>query len=174
MSRALISQKTAISLENLMGLFFTLNRLLDRAQAQLSVKFVMPKTSNIVHIHWSHIMPLVADKISDYCDDRNYAVNYPATTQDYTNYNNLMEMFTKILDYMIEIEGTVAECVDLAEEENDIMTKHFLEKFLVKEVKPYTKMALAFVDYIERNGDTPKDHMDMDDRINKFLGIEGD
>ena len=37
---------------------------------------------------------------------------------------------------------------------------------------PYTKMMLGFVDYIEQNGYTPKDNMDMDARINKFMEIE--
>lgn len=166
-----ISDRVAIALENLMGMFFQANRILDRMASQLSVKFVMPNTSEIVHKKFAHIMPLVGDKISEYCDDRNYAVSYPTTTKDYTEYNNLMEMFNKILDYMVDIESATIECAELAKQENDLMTKHFLERFLYDEVRPYTKMAQSFVDYIERNGDEPIRHMSMDARINKFLGI---
>jgi ferritin len=172
MAGMLISEKTAIALENLMGMFFQANRILDRMSSQLSVKFVMPNTSEIVHKQFAHVMPLIGDKISEYCDDRNYAVSYPETTRDYTEYNNLSDMFNKILDYMIDIEGTVIECVDIAEDENDLMTKHFLEKFLYEEVRPYTKLAQNFVDYVQKNGDEPIRHMSMDSRINRFLGIE--
>ena len=162
------------SLENLMGMFFQMNRILDRCSSVLSVQFVMPKTTEIVHKQWSHKMPLVGDIISDYCDDRNYAVGYPETTKDFTEYKSLKEMFEKILDYMLDIESTTSECIDLAIQESDWMTKAFLEKFMLEEIKPYTKMAHNFVDYIEKNGDEPVRHISMDARINKFLGIESE
>jgi len=170
MSELLISEKTSKALENLMGMFFQMNRILDRAQSQLSVKFVMPNTSRIVHIKWSHAMPLVADKIADYCDERNYAVSYPATTADYTDYSNLTEIFDRALDYMCDIESATKECIDIAREDGDEMTEYFLKEFLYDEIRPYTKLALNFVDYVRMNGDEPYRHMSMDSRIDKFLG----
>lgn len=168
---SLISDKMETTLENIMGMFFQANRLLDRCSSVLSVKFVMPNTTKIVHKKWSHLMPLIADKISDYCDDRNYAVKYPITTADNTDYESLTDMFNRILNYMVEIEDSIIEAVEIAKDENDIMTKHFLEEFLYEEVRPYTKLAQNFVDYIEKNGDEPEKHMSMDARIEKFLGF---
>jgi ferritin len=72
---------------------------------------------------------------------------------------------------MIDIEATTSECIDLAEEEDDKMTKYFLEKFLYEQVRNYTKLALNFVDYVEKNGDEPVRHLSMDARINKFLNM---
>ncbi len=174
MAGMLISEKVALALENLMGMFFQANRILDRMSSQLSVKFVMPNTTNIIHKKFAHIMPLIGDKISDYCDDRNYAVSYPETTKDSTEYKNLTEMFNRILDYMIDIEGSVIECIDIAQNESDMMTKYFLEKFLYEEVRPYTKLSQSLVDYVEKNGDEPIRHMNMDARIEKFLGINSE
>ena len=171
MANMLISDKMAVALENLMGMFFQANRMLDRMSSQLSVKFVMPNTTEIFHKQWAHQMPLIGDLISDYCDDRNYAVSYPETTKDYTEYQNLTELCNKILDYMIDIEATTSECIDLAEEDDDKMTKYFLEKFLYEQVRNYTKLALNFVDYVEKNGDEPVRHLSMDARINKFLNM---
>lgn len=171
MAKMLISQDMAISLENLMGMFFQMNRLLDRAKSQLAIKFVMPNTTKIVHIHWSHQMPLVGDIISDYCEDRNYGVNYPETTGDYSDYNNLTEMFNKIFEYMLSIETETKKNINLAIEEGDDNTEIFLKNFLNNEIRKWTKLAQNFVDYIEQNGDDSSRHMSMDARINKFLGI---
>jgi ferritin len=168
----LISEKTAQSLEKLMGMFFQANRIMDRMSTQLSIKFVMPNTSQIVHKQWAHKAPLTADLISDYCDERNYPVSYPTTVADYTEYSNLLEMFNKLLDFFIDIEGQAIECYDIAQEEHDIMTKYFVEKFLYENVKEYTKFAQNMVDYVEKNGDEPIRHMSMDARIGKFLGVE--
>lgn len=167
----LISQRMAEELEQLGGLCFIGNRIADRCQSQLKVKFVMPRTADIVHLEFAHKMPLIADVIADYCDDRNYDVNYPETPKDYSNYNSTKEIFDKLLAYMIDLETQTSLIIDIADEEHDYVTRKFLNDFLM-DLVPYTKMMLSFVDYIEQNGYTPKDNMDMDARINKFMGIE--
>ena len=172
MASLLISENMGQALDILLGRFFQANRILDRISAELSVKFVMPNTSNIVHKFWAHEMPLIADLISEYCDSRNYASNYPETTKDYSQYENLTEIFNKALDFMLEIEDETMNCISLAMDEKDYMTKAFLEKFLLEKINPFTKLAQNFVDYVEKNGDEPSKHMSIDARINRFLGID--
>lgn len=164
----LLSDRMAMELENLMGMCFVGNRIADRAQSQLKVKFVMPITGDIVHLQFAHKMPLVADQIADYCDSRNYAVNYPATPKDYTDYSNTKEVFDKLLEYMLDLEKQTGNVMELALAERDKMTYKFLNDFLMG-LNEYTKMMLSFVDYIETNGYTPKDNRMMDYSIKKFL-----
>lgn len=158
-------------LEEIMGMCFIGNRIADRVQSVIRIDFVMPNTADIVHLHFAHAMPLVADEVSDYAFDRNYAINYPATPKDYSHYTGLKEAFSKLLMFMRDLERITSEGIDLAIAEDDKTTKVFLDKFLRKLV-PYTAMFLDLCDYVDMNGDTPKDHMDMDARVNKFLHIK--
>lgn len=169
----LLSDRMCEKLEELMGFCFIGNRIADRAQSVLKVDYVMPRTGDILHLHYAHEMPLLADVIADYCDDRNYAVNYPLTPKDYTRYSNIKEIFDKILEYSIDLEKLAIQTIELAVEEKDTTTAKFLDNFL-RSLIPYTKMALAFVDYVSQNGYTPKDNMLMDLSINHYMGIEAE
>ena len=125
----LISESLIKELESLIGLCFVGNRIMDRIKSVLSVKFVMQNTANYIHLNMAHKMPLLADKIGDYLEDRNHDENYPITMADYTNYENSSECFNRILEYFIDLEKAVSEVIDKSIEENDKMTKKFLNNF---------------------------------------------
>lgn len=86
-------------------------------------------------------------------------------------YDNLTSMFASLLDFMVALEKEVGKVIDLAIAEDDKQTLKYLDKFIRKLV-PFTEMALGFVDYVEMNGDTPVQWMQMDSHINKFFGIK--
>lgn len=167
----LISDEIKAGLNNISGLLFIGNAIADNAVYQLSVKFVMPNTTEIVHLKFAHELPLLADKISDYADARNVYLNRPVVPKQDKEYNNIKDIFVDLLKYMVDLETLTKTVIRDCDKNNDLTTKVFLDSFL-RDLIPYTKMMLGFNDYIEMNGFTPKDNMDMDARINKFFGYD--
>lgn len=169
----LISQKMASEIENIIGLCFVGNRLIDRMKSQLNVKFVMPITGNIVHKNMAHKLPLLADELGDYLESRDYSEGYPLTPADFTEYETSREIFERILEYFLDLEGCVSDVISKAIEERDYLTSYFLQKFLY-EVCEYTVMAKALVDYSIKNDCTPKDDMRYDANVEDFLEVSSD
>lgn len=158
-------------LNNIAGLLFIGNSIADNAVYQLSVKFVMPNTTKIVHLKFAHELPLLADAISDYADSRNVYLYRPVVPEHKKEYVNTKEVFEDLLQYMVDLEKLVCTVIDDCLKYDDKVTKVFLDSFL-RDLIPFTKMMLAFNDYIEMNGYTPKDNMSMDARINRFFESE--
>ena len=167
----LISDRMESALTGLYGLCFTGNSICDNMVTQLSVKFVMPNTSNLIHYNMAHELPVLADYIGEYAAARNSYLHRPAVAAHMEEYENLTTMFAELLNYMVALEKEVSKVMDLAIAEDDKQTLKNLDKFIRKLV-PLTEMALGFVDYVEMNGDTPTQWMQMDSNINKFFGIK--
>lgn len=171
MSTPLISEKMNNQLNKIIGFCFDINRTLDRQMSQLSIKFVMNKTSNILHGLLAHSFPLIADKISDYQDSRNCMTIYPSTHMDDKDYNTPLEIFEVFLENMQDLENLVSESILLAKLENDRMTKEFLVKFLLS-LQPFTNQALLLCDKMEKYGETNLSYMLFDANINDFIVVE--
>lgn len=169
----MIKESIAKSLEELMGLCFVGNRIMDRMKSQLNVKFVMPVTGDIIHHQVSHQMPLLADKIGDYLESRDYCEGYHATPADFTDYKTSREIFDKMLEYFLDLEKSVCVVMDKCEKEKDRLTFTFLEGFL-NDVYKFTTLAKDLVDYSEKNDCTPRDDMRFDSRIKGFLEVDND
>lgn len=164
----LINDEITRGLNDIAGLLFVGNAIADNAVYQLSVKFVMPNTTEIVHLKFAHELPLLADKISDYADSRNVYLYRPVVPKQDKEYQNTKDIFVDLLKYMTDLESVVKTVIRTCDKLDDLTTKVFLDSFL-RDLIPYTKMMLGFNDYIEMNGFTSKDNMDMDARINRFF-----
>ena len=166
----LLNDRVISELQNIQGMCFVGNAIADNAVYQLSVKFVMPRTTEIVHLRFAHELPLLADKITDYADDRNVYLHRPVVQAQTKEYNNIKEIFDDLLEYMVSLERIVSQGITACEETNDKVTKVFLDGFL-RDLIPFTRMMLGFVDYVEMNGIEPRNCMSMDARIEKFMGL---
>lgn len=144
-----------------MGLCFIGNSIMDNIVYQLSVKFVMKHTSDIVHEGMAHKMPVLADDISDYADDRNVYLHRPIVPRQDKEYNNVSEIFKDIVEYMSDLEQATCRAIEISKSEHDHMTKLFLDSFL-RNLRPYTALALALEDYSEKNGTSSEQNMQMD------------
>lgn len=167
----LLSEKVASDLQDISGLLFTGNSIVDNMVYALEVDFVMPNTSEMVHSKIAHEMPLLADEITEYAASRNVKLHRPVVPANKKDYNNIKEIFDEFLEYMVDLERMVSKVIDDCVEEDDKTTKAVLSSFL-KELIPYTKMALGFVDYVEKCGYTDKDCMFIDFSINHFMGLD--
>ncbi len=103
----LINDEITRGLNDIAGLLFVGNAIADNAVYQLSVKFVMPNTTEIVHLKFAHELPLLADKISDYADSRNVYLYRPVVPKQDKEYQNTKDIFVDLLKYMTDLESVV-------------------------------------------------------------------
>lgn len=157
------------SLNLLIQRLFLGNRILDRMMSNLTVKFVMPKTESILHEKLAHSYPKMADYFSGHMEDRNCMAKYLVTPEDVTEYTNPMEIFNKYLEYQLELEELVCECISIAKDDGDMMTELALKEFLSGSLKKYTKQALLLVDKFDIYKDSKINWMHFDNQIEDFV-----
>ena len=164
MSEGLISKEMKVSLEKIISHCFYNNRILDRMCSILSVTFVMPITSNILHHNLAHLYPLLADDISDYMDSRDCTTIYGETPIGDQEYDTVLDCFNKILEINLRLESLIKESIVLAQSINDYSTKVYLERFLLK-ILPITKDILLLIDKAEMYGNSDMSLMKLDHDI---------
>ena len=167
MSEGLISKEMKVSLEKIISHCFYNNRILDRMCSILSVTFVMPITSNILHHNLAHLYPLLADDISDYMDSRDWTTIYGETPIGDQEYDTVLDCFNKILEINLRLESLIKESIVLAQSINDYSTKVYLERFLLK-ILPITKDILLLIDKAEMYGNSDMSLMKLDHDIVSF------
>lgn len=172
MSEGLITANMKLSLEKIITHCFYCNRITDRICSLLSVKFVMPITSGIIHQNLAHRYPLLADVISDYMDARDCTTIYGETPSGDQDYDRPIDCFNKILEINLNLENLTKEAIVLAQSINDYTTKVYLEDFL-EDIIPITKDILSLVDKAEMYGNSDSDMMRFDKDIYAF-GLFGE
>ena len=108
----LLSKKTKLVLEKIIQHCFYINRMADRMVSVLSVKFVMPNTSNIIHKNYAHWAPVYADLISDYMDSRDCTTIYGETPRGDQEYENPLDCINKALEMNIELEKLLKKSIE--------------------------------------------------------------
>ena len=163
--KSLISEQLTNKLNDLVTTCFALNRLCDRAMSELSVKFTMPKTSNLMHPSLAHVYPKLADIIGDYMDGRDTLTGYGLTPADNTDYASPLDFFQKLLDMQVDFESQIYEAITMSEEDSDLSTKEFLKNFL-STITPITAQIILIVDKAEAyNNDWMRFDTDSEDFI---------
>lgn len=173
MNEGLISKEMKTSLENIVSHCFYCNRLIDRMCSILSVTFVMPNTSSLIHHNLAHRYPILADGISDYMDARDCTTIYGETPKGDQDYDTALDCFNKMLEINLEYELLVKNSIKLAQETNDYTTKVYLEKYL-EQIIPITKDILLLVDKAEMYGDGNNGMMKLDHDISSFGIFSGE
>lgn len=169
--RTMISDVVNNQLNLIVQKCFLGNRILDRMMSILSIKFVMNKTSNLLHVLISHAMPLLADEISDYQDSRNVLTIYLDTPKDDSDYDTPLQLFETFFNFMEELEQSIDDGIRIAKENNDKMTKIFLEKFLLQ-INNYTAQAILLCDKAEMYGNNTMAWMSFDRHIEDFIIVK--
>jgi hypothetical protein len=142
---SLINDAVNKKLNDIVTLCFTGNRICDRAMSVLDVKFVMNKTSSILHQKLAHFFPKIADVVSDYQGARNCLTTYGITPLDESDYDSPQDFFEKILEYMSELESLCYETHNIATDDSDITTVSFLQKF-IRILIPITNQCILLSD----------------------------
>ena len=164
----LISQNLNSKLDEIVKKCFEGNRLLDRISNQLDLKFVMTKSSEVIHQRLAHKYPNpLADMVSKYQGDRNMETVYGMTPLDGTVYDTPLQIFETYFEYQLQLERLLNEAVDVAMSEGDFFTLQFLFEF-IEEIIPYTKQALLYYDKAKLYDDW----MRFDNHIERFTIID--
>lgn len=161
----LISEELNTEFSNLVGKLFTLNRICDRGVSVLSVTFAMNKSSELIHKHFCHLPPTLADSISEFQDSRNCLTVYPATPIGDKNYQKPIEFFQELLDFIIIFEGEMDNIREIAKESGDYASMVFLDSFMLK-IIPLTRQCLLLVDKANAYGE---DYQSFDHRIEDWI-----
>lgn len=164
----LLNSEVKLSLEKIVSHCFYGNRITDRICSLMSVKFVMPLSEKILHSKYAHLLPLLADKITEYMDSRDSATIYGLTPIGGNEYDDYIECFKDILDFNLELENKVKDSIKLSWETGDITTKVFLENFLLNLI-PLTKDVMLLFDKAVAYGcDANGSNMQFDRDIHEF------
>jgi len=164
MIKGLIDNGLNDELNQLVGLAFLGNRILDRDMSILSVKFVMNNTPKYLHDGFAHLYPLLADQISEYQGSRNNLTEYPDTPEDKSDYNSPLELFQKLYSYQIGYENEIKKVIEDADSIKDYTTVQFLKNYLLN-ISKYTEQIILLCDKAEAYGNN---YMDFDRDIKKF------
>lgn len=161
-----VSDSTIQSLYKLNGLFFEMNRYVDRLVSVLGVTFVCPTASKILHTEVAHWYSSVADTVNERClENFNIEVVYPATPSGEETYDNLIDMFEKLLNKTIEFQNSLMATIEVALENKDRLIVVELDKVLL-EVNTQVAKALMVRDKAEQYGE---DYAGFDDHFPHFF-----
>lgn len=137
-----INIETKNKVQELVRFCFEANSKMDVIVNRLDVVFNLPKTSDIIHQKIAHAYPVIfADKITDFLSKRNIKVSYGNIPLQNSEYKEISDCFKEMILIQNNIENKTVECIDIAEDNNDVAIKIFLENFLVDTVILYTKQA---------------------------------
>lgn len=160
-----ISDELNVSLNNLVGKCFAINRMLDRGMSLLKVRWKMPITSDILHPKVAHAFTgdLFADGISDYQASRDMETVYPATPMGDKDYDAPIDFFVDFLNECMDFQSMLYDAYEQADEDSDYTTKNFISK-IIDNLSEFTDIAQLMIDLCESYG-TDKLHMAMLDGV---------
>lgn len=125
-----LSDKTSQALDILVGQYFSLNRVFDRAVSWMEVEFAMPNAANIIHHKLAHLWPLMADTVSDFKHQWNVTTVYPATQAASQGYENLEDMTDHLLNNTLFVYDVIKQTYQIAKEEGDFNANAMLQKLM--------------------------------------------
>ncbi len=117
----LISEQTSLALDELVGVYFDLNRTFDRAVSVMTNTWAMPNAANTIHHNLAHLFPLLADKVTEIKDKYNLTSVYPDTHKDARTYTNLEDMMSTLLKESADAYETIKMINKISEEQGDFM-----------------------------------------------------
>lgn len=115
----LISKETCKDLDTLYGQFFNLNSLFDRAVSVMLNDWAMVQASDIIHHKLAHLFPLMADMVSEIKDNYDESSVRPELQAHTETYDNLAEMFDRLLDECVATYEMIRLVNKCALEHND-------------------------------------------------------
>lgn len=125
-----LSDKTSQALDILVGQYFSLNRVFDRAVSWMEVEFAMPNAANIIHHKLAHFWPLMADMVSDFKHQWNVTTVYPATQAASQGYENLEELTDHLLNNTTLVYDVIKQTYQIAKEEGDFNANAMLQRLM--------------------------------------------
>lgn len=144
----LISDETVEKINLLIQAMFNHNRTLDRFLGWADVKWSLNNFNKIFHNKYAHLMPLVADKLSDILLRYNIAPKYYETKADVREYTSLVDFFTVNLEEHIKTYDLLKEAINTATINGDINAEADL-KYILRIWNQFINQAILLKDKAE-------------------------
>lgn len=125
-----LSDKTSQALDILVGQYFSLNRVFDRAVSWMEVEFAMPNAANIIHHKLAHLWPLMADTVSDFKHQWNVTTVYPATFEASEKYDTLEDLTDYLLAHTMTVYDVIKQTYQIVKEEGDFNANVMLQELM--------------------------------------------
>jgi len=134
-----MSRESYESLNALTAMCFDANAVFDNLAYVLDYHY-FSNISKVVHLHVAHVMPQWADLITDKMIELSARpVRKPIGGYD-KDYQDLGEIFTTMLDKLMELRTETRNLVESADIDGDDEVRIFAEEFLTI-ISPYIKQA---------------------------------
>lgn len=167
----MISENLNEALNQIVGKFFALNRLFDRAMSVISVKHKALNSAKILHPILAHNFPLIADSVTELQQKRNMLSRYPATPEGNETYENPLQFYEVALEEFHNTEDVIEDALDLAMLQKDHVVKSFLNG-LLNTWANYIETMENIVDVCKMYGDDPRGQQMFDDEIEHCITVK--
>lgn len=127
-----VSQPTIDALHVLTGKMFQQNRDWDSAMSVLKVNFTCDNVVKYVHPYIAHAYPILADRVTEILEMFNILAIYPATTDGYIDYVDVLSVMERMLEKTLDLQNAVMGAMEVAIANKDYLVKVELDKILLE------------------------------------------
>lgn len=142
-----MSEESYDRLNALTAMCFNANAVFDNLAYNLDYHYYA-NISKVVHLHVAHVMPEWADLITEEMIQLSARPVRRAIGGYDTDYQDLKEIFTVMLDTLSELRQATRNLIDAADMDGDDEVRIFGEEFLTI-LKPYLKQAEEWINAAE-------------------------
>lgn len=122
----LFSPALASKNNELMNLYFRLNKRLDAFVNYLLVDLNMDNLSEYLHTNYAHGAAGHADSFSDYNAIYSFRSIYNTIPGESGSYENIMDGINDVCDLLVDIDNQLAEAIKLGKEEENMNYINFI------------------------------------------------
>ena len=161
-----LKEETYKGINELLTLTFQGNSHADNCAYWLDSKYLL-ETAKEFHEKYAHQFPVWADEISNFLRDMGARPTRGALEANEREYEDIGEMFTDVKEFFMSYREKVKAIAEIAEIQEDIEAKSFLDNHLVKLI-PYLRQ----VNIWENKANLIKnDVIGFDDNFEDFTNI---
>ena len=142
-----MSEESYDRLNALTAMCFNANAVFDNLAYNLDYHYYA-NISKVVHLHVAHVMPEWADLITEEMIQLSARPVRRAIGGYDTDYQDLKEIFTVMLNTLLELRQATRNLIDAADMDGDDEVRIFGEEFLTI-LKPYVKQAEEWINAAE-------------------------
>lgn len=148
----LISEETIEKINLLIQSMFNHNRTLDRFLGYADAEWSFVNFNKVFHNGYAHLMPLVADKLSDILLRYNIAPKYYETKRDERVYDTMLDFFNTNLNEHIKTYDLIKDAINIATLNGDLNVEADL-KAILRMWNKFMSQAILLRDKAEVYGD---------------------
>ena len=151
----LTSKETLKEVQQLVDNYFQANSLLDNIVYDFNYRFIQNNFIEYLHKQISHLMPQLADKITDFGVQTNDRFFRGAIAENNLQFSTISDGLRVANEFINKIEEQIQITINMAVEQGDQKWEDFMRDFSIKEQaivsKQLDKLLKAAVQYEKEN-----------------------